>query len=259
MRWTLWLVAVLLAGCRAGDPAALFERPVTIYAAASLREVAGALAVGFTAATGIRTELNFAGSNVLAQQILAAPAADLFLSADQLWVRELERRGRVAPDAVAPFFGNRLALVAHRDSALAAGDPWLLAGDGYRHLALADPAAVPAGRYARARLEGMSLAGASLWQRVADRVVPAIDVRGALALAESDPGILAIVYATDARSSRRIKVLYEFPRDPRRPIRYWSARLDDGPNPEGGRRFQDFLASQEAAAVARRFGFTESA
>lgn len=57
-------------------------------------------------------ELNLAGSNVLAQQILAAPGADVFLSADLFWVEELERAGRVVVGSRRALLGNRLVLIA---------------------------------------------------------------------------------------------------------------------------------------------------
>ncbi len=250
----LSLVA-LLAAC-GGAPAAAPAAPaVEVYAAASLREVALELGAAFGRRQGAAPVFNFAGSNTLAQQILAAPRADVFLSADAAWMTALVEAGRVDPATVRPFLGNRLVLVARRGSAVAAGDPWVLAGDGYRHLALADPGAVPAGRYARAYLEALEGEGGSLWRRVEARVVPALDVRAALALVESDPEILGIVYRTDAATSAGVRLLYEFPPRADHPVQYWSAVVRHGPGRSQGRRFVEFLESPEAVEIARRHGF----
>ncbi len=84
---------------------------VTIFAAASLREVAEDAARRFEQREGVEVVLNIAGSNVLAQQILAVPAADVFLSADGTWVDVLEAAGRVRPAERRPFLSNRLVVI----------------------------------------------------------------------------------------------------------------------------------------------------
>src|SRR5207237_1195665 len=61
-------------------------------------------------------------------------------------------------------------------------------------VAMADPAAVPAGRYGQAALERMGA-----WDAVAPHVVRAENVRAALALVERGAAAFGIVYATDAR------------------------------------------------------------
>ena len=100
-------VVLATAGCAGGEGAP--DGPV-VYAAASLRDVAGELASSFERRTGAAVELNLAGSNTLAQQILATPGADVFLSADLHWVRVLEEAGRVVEGSRRALLGNRLVL-----------------------------------------------------------------------------------------------------------------------------------------------------
>src|SRR5262245_18379013 len=78
------------------------------------------------------------------------------------------------------LLSNHLVVVVPADSKLALGSAADLAGETGQRLSLANPEAVPAGRYARAWLEK-----AGIWDRVNDRVVPAPDVRAALAVVES--------------------------------------------------------------------------
>jgi molybdate transport system substrate-binding protein len=75
-------------------------------------------------------------------------------------------------------------------------------------LALADPQAVPAGVYARRWLEK-----AGVWDAVKERVVPALNVRAALAAVESGNVDAAVVYRTDAAISKRAKVAFTVPRE----------------------------------------------
>lgn len=229
--------------------------PLVVFAAASLHDVAAEIGHEFERRLPAEMVFNFAGSNTLAQQIDAAPGADVFLSADALWVELLDRRGRTVPGSHRDFLSNRLVLVAHRDAEIAVEEPRDLAATEYRFLALADPEAVPAGRYARAHLERIPFAGSDLWRAVAGRVVPALDVRAALALVESDPEILGIVYKSDVASSPRVRVLHEFPLRDDVVITYRAVLVAGGEQPELGGRFLDFLASPEAREIAVRYGF----
>lgn len=247
-------LACLATGCadRGGAPR---SGPLRVFAAASLVDLVGELAAAFERREAAAVELNLAGSNVLAQQILAAPVADVFLSADLFWVKELERAGRVVAGSRRALLGNRLVLIAAEAAENRITRPAELAGAGFSYLALADPAAVPAGRYARAALEDIPLDGTTLWRAVADRVAPTPDVRAALALVESDPEILGIVYSTDARQSKRVRVIWEFPPRGAARVTYFGAVVQGGNRAELAQRFLDFAGGPEGLRIAERYGF----
>ena len=135
-------------------------------------------------------------SSTLARQIDAGAVADVFVSANAEWMDFLERRGRLVPDSRRRLVGNSIVLVAPKDSKRALADA--------RRIAMGDPAHVPAGRYGRVALER-----AGLWARVAPRLLPTSDAREALALVQRDAVDFAIVYATDARASARVRVVRE--------------------------------------------------
>ena len=253
---TLLLGSALLVGCAVREE----RRDVMVFAAASLQDVMLELAAAYAPQQGTAPAFNFAGSNTLAQQIIAAPRSQIFVSADQDWVDALGERDLLVEGRSRPLFGNRLVLIAGRRES-----PWAPAGcpkdvvslSGAR-LALADPEAVPAGRYARSALEAIVDRDSNLWQRVAPRVVPTLDTRGALALVASTPDLLGIVYRTDATSSSRVEVLCEIETSLDRPIVYWGAAVSDGGTPaarNSGYAFLDFLASPEARLIIERHGF----
>lgn len=245
------LVALVTAGCAADAERA----PLRVFAAASLHELAAELAAGFERREPVAVELNLAGSNTLAQQILAAPGADVFISADRDWVEVVERRGRAVAGSRRALFTNRLVLIERRGAGTGIRRPEELARGGFDHLAVADPAGVPAGRYARQALTAIDVGRGSLWDAVAPRVVPALDVRAALALVESDDRFLGIVYRTDARGSARVETLFEFPPGAAAEVVYWGVLLADGRRPDLAARFLDHLGSPEARAIVRRHGF----
>lgn len=235
--------AVVLAG-----PARAAAAGPLVLAAASLQESMSAAADAWARAGHARPVCSFAASSALARQVAAGAPADLFVSADEAWLDDVERRGMIVPGTRADFLGNRLVVVQAK-GATAPGPiplPRLL---GAGRIALADPDSVPAGRYAKASLERLGA-----WAGVAPRVVRGESVRAALALVERGAAAYGIVYATDARASARVRVVRVLPAGSHPPIRYPLARLKAGrhPDTEGFRRF---LLSPGGKAIFRGFGF----
>lgn len=259
----LALAAAIAAGCgppegdKAGETAAPeASGEVMVFAAASLRDAiqeAGAL---YEQQSGVSPVYNFAGSNELARQVLAAPQADVFLSANEKWMDEVENGGRVVAGTRSTLLSNRLVAIARTDSPHQVGAPDDLATLAYKHLVLANPDAVPAGTYAKEWLQSRPApGGGTLWEAVEGKVAPTLDVRAALALVETDPELVGIVYRTDAASSDRVHVLYEVPAAEGPDIRYAVGAIEGGPNPDAGLGFVEFLEGAEAAAVFDRHGF----
>src|SRR4051812_39283784 len=75
------------------NPAAAQERPVLVFAAASLTNVLPEIARGYESASGKKVTFSFAASMTLAKQIESAAGADLFISADQESMDYLAMRG----------------------------------------------------------------------------------------------------------------------------------------------------------------------
>ncbi|MCB1056644.1 MAG: molybdate ABC transporter substrate-binding protein [Acidobacteria bacterium] len=241
--------ALVLGGC--GSPGTNGPDPLRVFGAASLADALVEAAAAFEAVQGMKVELNLAGSSSLARQIVAGAPADDFLSADPVQMEVVVAAGRIGRRDVVDLLGNRLVVIvpaASRTAALA-GPAGLLDFD---HLALADPTAVPAGVYARTWLEGLGL-----WHRLEARVVPAGDVRAALAAVAGGHLPAGIVYATDAASTDGVRVVYRVPEGEGPAIRY-QAGVVAGLGPErraAAEAWQRFLAGA-AAPIFERHGFT---
>lgn len=226
-----------------------------VFAASSLQESLSAAAQAWAAQGHERPVLSFAASSALARQIEAGAPADLFLSADEEWMDHLAARGFVRRGSRVTLLSNRLVLIApaqsHTMIRIRRGFPIAQALEGGR-LALADPAAVPAGRYARAALESLGV-----WPAVASQLIPAENVRAALAFVERNEAPLGIVYATDALASHKVRVVGIFPAGSHPPIRYPVALLTSAASSDA-EPFRRFLLSRAGRAIFARFGFIVS-
>jgi len=248
------LAALLLAAVPGWKGAAAEPRggaEIMVYAAASLREALQRLSPMCEKGSGARLVFNFGASNDLARQIEAAGKADLFFSADESLMDRLSQAGLVQETSRRSVLSNRLVVIGPADSILSIRSAADLAGRAVRHLSLANPEAVPAGKYARAWLEK-----AGQWGAVKDRVVPAVDVRAALAAVESGLMDAGIVYATDAALSRKVRILLEVPVEDGPPISYPLAILRNRPQPERARKVASCLQGPEARAAYVALGFT---
>ncbi|HEV8376561.1 MAG TPA: extracellular solute-binding protein, partial [Candidatus Polarisedimenticolia bacterium] len=121
---------------------------------------------------------------------------------------------------------------------------------GVRRLSLANPEAVPAGKYSRAWLVKMGQ-----WDAIRERVVPAVDVRATLAAVESGLIEAGVVYATDAMISKRVRVLYEVPEEDAPNIAYSFAMLRNRPHPDEVRKMAVCLTSAQAMKAFGNRGF----
>ena len=224
-----------------------------VFAAASLTNVLDELSASWEKSSGVAVRLSYAASSVLARQIEAGGDAQVFVSADQEWMDYLAARNLIDKSSRRDLAGNRLVLIAPADS-----DVTLRITPGFRlaatlaggRLAIADPQTVPAGRYARAALTTLGA-----WERVAQRLVLADNVRGALLFVARGETPLGIVYATDAQIEREVRVVATFPDNSHPAISYPAAAT-----PKAGQNAAAYLAylgSAEAAAAWKKYGFVE--
>jgi molybdate transport system substrate-binding protein len=233
-------------------PAWAQAKPPVVLAAASLQESLTAAAQRWAAKGHPKPVLSFAASSALARQVEAGAPADLFISADEDWMNYLAQRRLIQPRTRVSFLANSLVLVAPAASRIrlniAPRFP-LAAAIGQGRLAMADPAAVPAGKYGKEALTRLGV-----WTSVAPKVAAAENVRAALALVSRGEAPLGIVYATDARAAPGVRIVGTFPASSHAPITYPLAALVSSRNPEA-EGFRRFLVSPEGKAVFRGYGF----
>jgi molybdate transport system substrate-binding protein len=148
------------------------------------------------------------------------------------------------------LLGNQLAVVVPSDRPRTFKSIKEITDPAFKRIALGDPAAVPAGVYAKQYLEREGL-----WPTIAPRVVPTGSVRAAVTAVASGAVDAAIVYRTDARVAVGATVAWVVPADRGPRIVYPAAIVRNGTLPEA-QRFLDFLRGDAAARIFDRFGFT---
>ncbi len=250
------LLAVLpfLCAC-SGDsaeaPAASGGEPkeLAVYAAASLKDALAELNAIFEREEHAEILLNAGSSGTLSVQIEQGGSCDVFFSAGEKEMDRLAGQGLVDQASRRSLLSNQLVIVVPRGSG-SFREPADLKGQALQHLSLANVDSVPAGRYAKEWLEQ-----AGLWAHVEPKVLPAVDVRAALAQVEFGGAQAGIVYRTDAAIARELEIAYAVPLEEGPKISYPLALMQGRPQAELARRYLEFLASERAREVFARYGF----
>lgn len=243
---------LVLAACFA--PARAADTPLTVFAAASLKEAMDEAALAFRRDTGQVVRVSYAGSSALARQIERGAPADVFVSADLDWMDALQSKGLIDTATRSALLGNTLVLVAPKASVAHAitldsnTDLLPLLGERGR-IALALVDSVPAGRYAKAAFESLGM-----WGTLQSRSAEAENVRAALLLVARGETPLGVVYRSDARAEPRVKVLATFPERTHPPIVYPVAKVKSSTHPQAA-AFVRWLHAPVAGEIFRKRGF----
>ncbi len=253
-----WLIlccsALCLTGCnRTALPTAEKSAPdagppVLVFAAVGTTNALDEIKAAFAKQNGTEVRSNYAASSALAQQIANGAEADVFISADLKWGEFVAGKTPVARQR--HLLGNRLVVIVPADSPLKLPKVDDLLGEQVKRLALADPMAAPVGKYAKQALTKLGL-----WDKLQAKVASAGDVRQALAFVETGAAEAGIVYATDARVSRKVRVAAEIPPGLTAPVRYPALLLKRAEANPKAVAFYEYLSSPEAKRVFEAAGF----
>jgi molybdate transport system substrate-binding protein len=228
------------------------REPLIVFGAASVTDVLQQVGPLYTQQSKVPVKFSFAASSALAKQIESGAKVDVFLSADQDWMNYLQERKLIKADTRADLLGNRLVLIAPRESKvtlkLQRGAPVLAALGAKGRLSTGDPDSVPVGKYAKAALSSLDL-----WPAIEPRLVRADNVRVALMYVARGEAPLGIVYATDAAVEPKVRIVDLFPESSHAPITYPVAAMTSAsPQTES---FLKFLRSDAARAIFTKAGF----
>jgi molybdate transport system substrate-binding protein len=245
-----WTAGIAMTAGLLGAVPAQAAPPLTVFAAASLKNSLDEVDAAYTRATGRPVTAAYAASSTLARQIEQGAPADVFVSADSDWMDDAQKHGDIAPGTRADILSNHLALIAPVSSTVALrvapGFP-LAQALGTGRLAMAGPE-VPAGRYGRQALTSLGV-----WPQVQAKAVYGDSVRAALVFVDRGEAPLGIVYDTDAKIDPGVRIVDLFPDDTHPRIVYPAALTNQGR--ASGADYLRFIEGPQAAVIFRRYGF----
>ena len=224
------------------------ERPITIFAAASLQNAITELAQNYTDETGIKVQVSVAGTSTLARQIQHGAPADIFISANKSWVDHLLNHNLLDPNFVSVIAENAMVLVSRTGA-----DARVSVLEGHWNsnslIATAMIGSVPAGIYAKEVLDYYGL-----WDRLQNQVVQTDNVRSALRLVELGQVDFGLVYFSDAVASKDVQIFEQFPVHSHSSIEYHAA-LVGTKSSRNVQNLYDALVSDRFADILLTNGF----
>ena len=245
-RLAVVLATVLLA------PAAAHAQDVIVSAAISMKEVVEELGRGFAAGhPGLTLRYNFGSSGELQKQIEAGAPVDLFISAAQRQMDELQQKGLIVAATRRTFARNVLTAIKPADSRLDIAKPTDLLDPRVGRIAIGNPKTVPVGQYAEECLRVLGV-----WERIQGKLVLAENVRQVLdyvARGEVDAGF---VYTTDAALRHsQVKEAFRPAEDSYGPVVYPAAVVAGSRRQAVAEALIELLLSPRGQAVLARHGF----
>jgi molybdate transport system substrate-binding protein len=243
---TIFLILPFLLVVQSG---LLWGTEIYCLAAASLSDALVKVGHQFTKETGDKVLFNFGASSLLARQIEEGSPGDVFFSADEEKIDQLQQKGNVIVSTRRSILSNTLVIVTARDSGIrlqTGTDLRLLKG----RIAIAEYQSVPAGIYAKKYLTSLGI-----WQELYGRLVPVQNVRAALAAVEAGNVETGIVYKTDAKISGQVRIAYEIPQHAGPAISYSIVILKGSKALSSAKKFYDYLLRPSSLDIFREFGF----
>ncbi len=225
---------------------------VTVAVTVSMKEAVEEIGRRFAAGRpGMVLRYSVGASGDLQKQIESGAPVDVFISAAQRQVDDLETAGLLLAGTRLVFARNVLVALKPLDEVLDIPGPSDLLDRRVRRIAIGDPRTVAAGQYAEEALRRLGL-----WDRLKGKLVYGENVRQVLDFVVHGKVDVGIVYATEgvARLSD-VRLAFAFAAALHRPIVYPAVVTAASQHAPVAKAFVEFLAGREAQAVLGRLGF----
>ena len=230
------------------------SREILVSAAISLKNAFQEICAIYEKQTGIRARLNLGASGLLQKQIEAGAPADIFASAGQRQMNELQARGLIINETRRNLVRNALVLVVPIRSSFRPRSFADLLRPEVTRLAIGNPKTVPAGQYASQVLKNLKL-----WNKLESRIVLAENVRQVLDYVVREEVQAGMVYASDvAIAHGKVVAAVSAPENSHDPILYPIAAVKTTENRSEAERFIDLALSRTGQDVLAKYGFIPS-
>lgn len=188
-------------------------------------------------------------SGKLQTQIEEGMEADVFMSAATKQMDALTEEGMIEEDSVTDLLENKIVLITSADSQLELSSfEDITKADT---IAIGDPASVPVGQYSEEALTNLGL-----WDQVLAKTSLGTNVTEVLNWVAEGSAQAGIVYATDAATTDKVKVVAEAPEDSLAESAIYPVGIvSASENKEAAEKFVEFLKSDEAIQIFEDYGF----
>jgi len=223
-----------------------------ISAAASLTDVLNELKEVYkTIEPETTITYTFGASGALQSQIEEGAPVDVFISAAQKQMKDLDENDLIVNGTIRTLLVNKIVLIVPSDSKLEISSFEDIIIDEVGKVAIGDPASVPVGQYSEEIFTNLNLT-----EKVDPKLILASDVRTVLTWVESGEVDCGIVYATDAYTSDNIKIITEAPEGSHKDVSYPAGIVEGSKNVDSSQAFLDFLSTDEAVKLFEKHGFS---
>lgn len=200
----------------------------------------------------ITVEGTYDSSGKLQTQIEEGIEADIFMSAAMKQMSALVDEDLVDKDSVVELLENKIVLITSTDSALDLKEFTDITKA--ESIAIGDPASVPVGQYSQEALTSLGI-----WDEVSAKASLGTNVTEVLNWVAEGSAEAGIVYATDAATTDKVKVVTEAPEGSlAEKAIYPVGVVSTSAQKEAARKFVDFLQSDKAIAVFEKYGFIQN-
>ncbi len=247
----------ILAACflilPASTPLLAKDESLTVIAAVSLKDVLEDAGKSFTARGGQAVRISFVSSGLAAKQIESGLPVDLYVSADSKWMDYLSEKKLIQTETRSNLLGNSLVFIAPEASSLneipITFDAIASAiGDG--KFTMSDTTNTASGGYGKSAFKKLGL-----WDAIEPRLLMAKNDLEATTFVGRGDARLGLVYFTESKIVRGVKVVAALPEDSHEPIIYSFAATASAKG-DGAKIFIEFLKTPSATSIFEKAGFT---
>ncbi len=245
------LLAVFTSACRKG------EKVLVVAAAASLTDAMKEISQAYGKENpDTEIQLTFAATGKLRTQIEKGAPVDVFASASASFGGAKDVSAILDTPSIKVMCYNCLVLAVSKkfsDKDIGSGPVKLIMSPKIKKLAVGTPEYVPAGKYAKLKMEELKI-----WKKATGKMIFANNVRQALAWLEAGEVDAAFIYRTDAFISQKVKIAAEFLTVKGKKIIYPAAITKRGKsNPESA-AFEAFILSDKGQDILAKNGFIKA-
>ncbi len=246
------MVSLFVAGCGNNESASGEPVELTILAAASLTDVCNEIKERYEAEhENVTLNFSYGGSGALQTQIEEGAPADIFIPAATTQMTALEEQGLVDSDSIVPLLENQVVLVVPEESTAGITSFEDVATDRVTIIGLGEPGSVPVGQYAEEVFTSMGLL-----DEVKSKANYGLDARTVLSWVETSAVDCGVVYATDAYTTKHVKIVAVAPEGACKKIIYPAGIVKSCKNAEAAADFMTYLQTDETLDLFEEYGFT---